>query len=380
LRVTAAGASLAFRIAVLSPKNTPATRDIVVIGASAGGLAVLCELVRGLPRRFPAAVFVAVHTSADNPGVLPQILARFGPLPVAFARDGERIEHGRIYVAPPDHHLLIERDRVRVTHGPKENGFRPAVDPLFRTAARSYGPRAVGLVLSGALNDGTHGLSQIVEAGGVALAQDPQEALIPSMPLSAIQNVEVRRVLRSAEIAAALADVVRESVEDPDCDAPKAPEAALDGASLQDAPPPGAPSGYTCPECGGAMWEINERGRLLRYRCHVGHGFTAETLIARQGTDLEAAMWTALRALEEHIALCRRLAERAGERGLTGLAARYHRDADEGALRADVIRDALERALLGASNPLDGDAIEQMHPADVTPLAPPAPLSTPKSQ
>lgn len=363
----------------MSPKFPPTTRDIIVIGASAGGLTVLCELMRGLPMRLPAAVFIVVHTSADNPGVLPQILARFGPLPVAFAHDGETIERGRIYVAPPDHHLLIERDRVRVTHGPKENGFRPAVDPLFRTAARSHGPRTIGLVLSGALNDGTHGLALIAEAGGVALAQDPQEALIPSMPLSAIQNVEVRRVLHSTEIAGVLADLVHETVDDPD-DPPTDPDVALVGASLQQQAPPGAPSGYTCPECGGAMWEIRELDRLLRFRCHVGHGFTAESLNAKQELALEAAMWTALRALEEHSALCRRMAERAEERKLNCLASRYRRDADEGAVRADMIRGALEQAKPGTAHPSDADALEQMHPADAPPIQPsPAPVTTTKS-
>lgn len=363
----------------LSPKIHTAPRDIVVIGASAGGLAVLCELMRGLPRRFPAALFIAVHTSADNPGVLPQILARFGPMAVAFARDGEAIARERIYVAPPNCHLLVERDRVRVTHGPKENGFRPAIDPLFRTAARSYGPRTIGVVLSGALNDGTHGLAMIAEAGGVALAQDPQEALIPSMPLSAIKNVEVRRVLRSTEIAAVLADLVRELVEDHDGDPSDDP--AVDGTSLQEQIPPGEPSGYTCPECGGALWEQGKRGPLLRFRCHVGHGFTAETLFAKQESSLEVALWTALRALEEHIALCRRMADRAEERKLDGLVSRYRRDADEGAIRADVIRGALEHINLDSTHPLDADAIAQLHPADAVPLDPPqSSLSTTKSQ
>lgn len=351
-----------------------------MIGASAGGLAVLCELMRGLPMRFPAALFVAVHTSADNPGVLPQILARFGPLPVAFARDGEAITRGRIYVAPPDYHLLVERGWVRVTRGPKENGFRPAVDSLFRTAARSYGPRTIGLVLSGALNDGTHGLSLIAEVGGVALAQDPQEALIPSMPLSAIQNVEVRRVLHSAEIAGVLAEIVREQVEVPEGAVDREPDVGAGATSSQRETPPGVPSGYTCPECGGAMWEVDPSGKLLRFRCHVGHGFTAEALIARQENDLDAAIWTALRTLEEHVALCRRVAGRADERGLPGLAARYRRDADEGAMRAEVIRAALERTPLGASHPSDTAAIEQVHPADVTPLdSPPAPLTITKT-
>jgi two-component system chemotaxis response regulator CheB len=221
------------------------------------------------------------------------------------------------------------------------------------------------------------------------------------MPLSAIQNVEVRRVLHSTEIAGVLADLVHETVDDPDDppnhlneppnhlndppnhpnDPPNDPDVALVGASLQQQAPPGAPSGYTCPECGGAMWEIRELDRLLRFRCHVGHGFTAESLSARQEFALEAAMWTALRALEEHSALCRRMAERAEERKLGGLASRYRRDADEGAARADVIRSALERAKPGAADPSDADAIEQMHPADAPPLAPsPAPLTTTKSK
>lgn len=345
LRVASPGASLIPPDPLLSPKVHTAPRDIIVIGASAGGLAVLCELVSGLPAGFPAALFVIIHTSADNPGVLPQILSRAGPLPAAFARDGEPIERGRIYVAAPDHHLLVERGYLRVTRGPKENGFRPAIDPMFRTAARSYGPRTIGLVLSGALNDGTHGLSQIVDAGGIALAQDPQEALISSMPLSAIQNVEVRRVLRTAEMASALADLVREQVESPRHDEPQAPDIAEVGSSLQQHRPPGEVSGYTCPDCGGALWELSEHGQLLRFRCHVGHAFTAETLVARLESNLEAAMWSALRALEEHVALSMRLADRAEDRGFGDLARRYRSDAREGSHRAAVIRDVLDQPI-----------------------------------
>ena len=358
----------------MSPKVHTAPRDIIVIGASAGGLAVLCELISALPPCFPAALFVVVHTSPDNPGVLPQILARAGVLPVAFARDGERIERGRIYVASPDHHLLIERGRVRVNRGPKENGFRPAIDPLFRTAARSYGPRTIGLVLSGALNDGTHGLGQIAEAGGIALAQDPQEALIPSMPLSAIQNVEVRRVLRAAEMAGALADFVREQVDDPTDANPPAPDCAEVGNSLQVHTPGGEPSSYRCPDCGGALWELAEHGQLLRFHCHVGHAFTAEVLAARQESNLEVALWSALRALEEHVALSRRLAERAEHKGLAGLARRYRRDAEGGVQRTAVIRDVLDPQIIHASEPADADALDQPYAAEAPPIeAPPAP-------
>jgi len=365
----------------LPPKVHTAPRDIIVIGASAGGLAVLCALMGGLPVGFPASIFVVVHTSADNPGVLPQILARAGPLPAAFARDGERIERGRIYVAGPDHHLLVERGYLRVSRGPKENGFRPAIDPLFRTAARNYGPRTIGLVLSGALNDGTHGLSQIVEAGGVALAQDPQEALMPSMPLSAIQNVEVRRVLRSAEMAGVLADLVREQVEDPHGDDPPVLDIAEVGDSLRHHAPTGEASGYTCPDCGGALWQLADHGPLLRFRCHVGHAFTAETLIARQESHLESAMWSTLRALEEHVVLCGRMAERAAAKGSAELARRYRRGAEEGAQRAAVIREVLDQPLIRASQPADADALQQTHSAEAAPSQPTsAPIRTAKQR
>ncbi|MBA3548647.1 MAG: chemotaxis protein CheB [Nannocystis sp.] len=364
----------------MSPKAYTAPRDLIVIGASAGGLAVLCELVSGLPRGFPAALFVVIHTSADNPGVLPQILARAGSLPVAFARDGERIERGRIYVASPDHHLLVERGFVRVTRGPKENGFRPAVDPLFRTAARSYGPRVIGLVLSGALNDGTHGLAQIAESGGIALAQDPEEALIPSMPLSAIQNVEVRRVLRTAEMAGVLADFVREQVEDPHAADPQVPDTAEVGNSLQVHTPSGKTSGYTCPDCGGALWELAEHGQLLRFHCHVGHAFTAEVLAAKQESNLEVAMWSALRALEEHIALSRRMADRAEDKGYSPLASRYRRDADEDTRRAALIRNVLDQRIISAPQPADADALEQLYPAEATSIAAPPAIRTAKPQ
>ncbi len=249
-----------------SPAKTP-HRDIIVIGASAGGLAALVELVRDLPEDLPAALFIVIHTSPDNPGVLPQILGRAGKLPVAFARDGEPIVPGRVYVAPPDHHLLLKARTVRVTRGPKENGFRPAVDPLFRTAALAHGPHVIGVVLSGGLNDGTHGLAIITQRGGVALAQDPQEALIPSMPLSAIQNVEVRRVLRAAEMPAVLAEIVREPVTQEPRAMPEHVDIAEAGDSLAVHTPPGEQAPYTCPECGGALWESNEVGTLLRFRC-----------------------------------------------------------------------------------------------------------------
>lgn len=187
--------------------------DIVVIGASAGGLEGLVQLVDGLPADLPAAIFVVVHLSAKYPSWLPHILQKCGNLPAVHAVDGAPIEFGRIYVAPPDRHLLVKPEYMRVILGPKENRFRPAIDPLFRTAAVAYGKRVVGIVLSGALNDGTAGLFEIKEQGGVAIVQEPLEALFPSMPQSAIQHVAVDHILPVADIARVLVDLAYEPVQ-----------------------------------------------------------------------------------------------------------------------------------------------------------------------
>jgi two-component system chemotaxis response regulator CheB len=185
-------------------------RDIIVIGASAGGVQALTELVRGLPENLAASVFVVVHTSPSSPGILPQIIDRSGPLRARHAENGAPIEHGRIYVAPPDHHLLLKPDRMVLAKGPRENGFRPAADPLFRTAARVFGPRVVGVVLSGGLDDGTEGVALVKEFGGVAVVQDPDEAIFTGMPTSAIANVEIDHVLPAARIGKLIARLAAE--------------------------------------------------------------------------------------------------------------------------------------------------------------------------
>lgn len=286
-------------------------RDTIVIGASSGGLQALIELLRPLPVQIDAAIFVVIHTAPDGIGLLPRILARGTARNAAFARDRERIERGRIYLAPPDHHLLVKRDVVRVVRGPRENRFRPAIDPLFRTAARAYGPRVIGIVLSGGLDDGTHGLELIKRHGGIAVAQDPQDAVIPSMPLSAIQNVEVDFILKPADIGARLPALICESVADESVIVPEGVDVA-EGIpdNLRTGHIPGPPSPYTCPDCGGAMWEL-EDGKLLRFRCHTGHGFTADSLSAGQGEAVDHTLWSALRALEEQAALRRRMAAHA---------------------------------------------------------------------
>src|SRR5215216_964210 len=239
-----------------------AGRDIVVIGGSAGSIEAVAELVRGLPPDFPGSVFVVVHFPGSVTSTLPRILSRAGPLQARHAISGQAIEPGRIYVAPPDCHLHLSDGQTRLTRGPKENGHRPAVDPLFRTAALSYGPRVVGIILSGNLNDGTAGLLRIKQRGGVAIVQDPETALYQGMPRSAIEHVAVDHVLTIQEISELLAELARRPVEslevsgisaEPRSDVP-ADEIAIVDRQTQ----PGMPSTMSCPECHGVLWEVKE--------------------------------------------------------------------------------------------------------------------------
>jgi two-component system, chemotaxis family, protein-glutamate methylesterase/glutaminase len=307
-----------------------ARREVVVIGGSAGALEALQAIVRGLPADLPAAVCVALHTAPDSPGALPGILRRTSPLPVNEARPDEPLQTGRVYIARPDHHLVVNRGLLRTTRGPRENGFRPAVDPLFRTAARAYGPQCIGVVLSGALDDGVYGLKLIKKRGGLAVVQDPEEALVSGMPRNAIDHVQVDHVMRAMGIPALLERLVHEEVTMPAADPNGQPrdvaELEYGAAAIERIERP--PSPFTCPDCGGVLWDNDEEG-LLRFRCHEGHGFTADGLMGEQSDKLEAALWSALRALDECMLLHRRMAERA------------RRHAEDTRQRADVLRQVL---------------------------------------
>jgi two-component system, chemotaxis family, protein-glutamate methylesterase/glutaminase len=330
--------------------------DIIVIGASAGGVEALIAVVGALPCDLPAALFVVLHVPPDGTSVLPRILTSAGRLPAAHPRDGDPIEHGRIYVAPPDHHLLVEPGCVRVVRGPRENRYRPAADPLFRSAARAYGSRVIGVVLSGMLDDGSAGMIAIASRGGTGVVQTPGDALFPGMPRSAIKNDSPAHVLPVAEIGALLTRLAREPAhidqEVPRSMEKEANSAALDMETLDDPDKPGTPSVFGCPECGGVLWEMREDA-MLRYRCRVGHAFTADSLIAEQSLHLEAALWAALRGLEEKAALVHRLAERAREGGHTALAARYKEQERDALGHAAVIRDLIMR---GNTAPADTTA------------------------
>ncbi len=299
--------------------------DIIVVGASAGGVEVLCQLVRDLPPDLPAAIFVVLHISPQATSVLPQILNRSrqkrykdSSFLAAHAQDGEEIVQGRIYVAPPDHHLLIKEGYVRVTRGPKENSHRPAVDPLFRTAARIYGRRVVGVVLSGTLDDGTAGLVAIKLQGGVAVVQDPEDAMYSGMPTSAIENVAVDHILPVSDIAPVLMAMAKQPIEEGEESVSQDMEIESDMAELeleamQRSDRPGTPSPFACPECAGVLWELNEGG-VLRFRCRTGHAYSVGTLLAEQAEAVEDALWSALRALEEKAALAKRMGIRARDR------------------------------------------------------------------
>lgn len=322
-------------------------RDIVVVGASAGGIEALQQLVRGLPSKLAGSMFITVHFPERGVSVLPAILSRAGPNPVMHASDGESIVAGRIYVAPPDFHLLLESNVVRLVRGPKQNGNRPAIDPMFRSTALAFGPRVIGVVLTGNLDDGTSGLRAIKRRGGYAIVQDPGDAMFSSMPQSAIEHVKVDRVAAIRGMARAIVDAMAEPVQVPKFSAAQEhvmenelSAANLDAIGAPEGEHPGHSSPYSCPDCGGVLWEIRD-GDFRRYRCRVGHSWTSDALLAKQADTLDDALWTGLRTLEESASLARRIARRHEERGSSRLAQRLDAQAESLNTRAQVIRDAL---------------------------------------
>lgn len=392
---------------------SPVARDIVVIGASAGGVEALKAVLGALPPDYDGTVCVVLHIPPSVPSVLAHILGRSTRLVCVSAYDGAPVRPGVVYVAPPDWHLLLENGRVRLLRGPRENGHRPAVDPLFRSAAEAYGPRVVGVVLTGNLDDGTRGLFAIKHRGGLAVVQEPEDAMYPSMPKSALEHVAVDHVLPAVQIGSLLAaaatgarfDAARApagaAVAGPNGAGADAPDALGQIAALElgDDPPrahlngarPGAPdgapdgtsngdgrapddtpltraadlatgigrvnggqrineslggklSGYTCPDCKGALWEIKEGGKageLVRYRCRVGHSFTEPGLVDTKASAVEDALWAALTALEESAAIAMRVAERATRQGREQNAVTFRLRAEHLEQRGAVLRNLL---------------------------------------
>jgi len=260
---------------------------------------------------------------------------------VHYAEDREPIELGALYIAPPDRHLLVKPGEVRVVRGPKENNFRPAIDPLFRSAAYTYGRRVIGVLLSGLMDDGTHGLLQIKLQRGVTVAQSPDDAQQPDMPLSAIERVGVDHVLPAAAMAPLLSGLVKaeaDSAAGPSREQPDVVEGLVSALKLAEVHEPSSP--FICPDCGGPLWERKE-GELLRYRCHEGHGFTAETLLGMQSAEVEQALWTSMRLLEEQAELQKRMAGRWSTSGNHPLRARFESNAQDREYAAELIRTLL---------------------------------------
>jgi two-component system chemotaxis response regulator CheB len=334
-------------------------KDIIVIGTSMGGIAALKALVSGLPRDLRAAIFIVLHISQESPGVLPAILSRAGPLPASNATDHEPIEPGRIYVAPPNHHLLVERGRVRVTSGPKENRFRPAIDPLFRSAAQAYGPRVIGVILTGLLDDGTAGLWAIKQRGGAAVVQDPRDALAPAMPRSALSHVEVDYCLPLKEIAALLGHLTSAPAA-AEGDYPVPEEMKVEVSIAEEDNPiaagvlkMGEPSIFTCPECHGALLQISE-GDRFRFRCHTGHAFSHDSLLAELNRKIEDALWNAIRALQESALLMEHLAEHLSQQNQAETAARLRQKARAAEQQANLVKQVNFSQERSGEEPLSG--------------------------
>jgi two-component system, chemotaxis family, protein-glutamate methylesterase/glutaminase len=329
-------------------------RDIVVIGASAGGVQALDQLVERLPPELPAAIFVVLHLAAGGRSVLPSILERMGPLPATVPDEQQLPERGRIYVAPPDRHLLLVGHEVRLTGGPRENGHRPAIDPLFRSAARTYGPRVIAVVLSGTLDDGAAGARMVRDRGGTVIVQHPEDALYADMPQNTLDTAGADAVLPAAEIAGKICELLESPLpEGPHEveDAEQQEESELIAAQLA---VNGTPTELACPDCGGALWE-REDGDLVRFGCRVGHVYSPESLVAEHGKALEQALWAALRGLEERADLYRRMARRAQVSGRPGIERRFHNRSESAERHATAVRDAI--AKLTTSGDLAEEAI-----------------------
>jgi len=307
---------------------------MVVIGASSGGVSALLALVKTLPADFPAPIFVVQHVGADSQSILPQLLSAVSALRAKHAENGEAFAAGTIYVARPDHHLLVEHGRVLSTRGPKENRFRPSIDALFRSAAYGYGPRVIGVVLTGYLDDGTSGLWSVQRLGGVAIVQDPHDADAPAMPSNALKFVEADYIVPLAALGSLLVRLTAEQAPA----IPRVPKAEIDGLGMEfqiakagnafamGVIEHGQLTSFTCPECHGALTQLIE-GRLIRYRCHTGHAYTISALLGEVTQSVEGFLYQAMRGLEETHMLLQTMGEQFVQDEQAAVAALFFRKA-----------------------------------------------------
>jgi two-component system chemotaxis response regulator CheB len=321
-------------------------RDIIVIGASAGGVNALIAFVKTLPANFDASIFVVLHVHSSTPSNLPNILTNFGSLKANHAEDGEKIKSRRIYIAPPDHHLLLEDGHILVRKGPKENRFRPSIDVLFRSAAYNYGSRVIGIVLSGMLNDGTSGMWSVKHMGGICIVQDPDEALYESMPVNVLNEVEVDYTVPVVEMGSLLEELINENApkmheitpEQMDLMKMEVVIASNDNAFELGILNKGELTPFTCPECHGTLVSLKE-GTMVRYRCHTGHAFSASTLLSGVTESIEEQMWSTMRTFEEAVMLLENIANNFKKAGNERAAKEFFKKAEESRKRSKVLHN-----------------------------------------
>ncbi|HEV7677903.1 MAG TPA: chemotaxis protein CheB [Candidatus Dormibacteraeota bacterium] len=327
-----------------------AAQRVVVVGGSAGGLEALTTLVSRLPGDLPAAVLAVLHFPPDAGSRLAPILARSTDLAVSVPWDGEPLQAGRIYLPTPDQHLLAGRGRVELSRAPRENGHRPAVDALFRSAARAYGPAAVGVVLCGNLDDGSAGLLVLRRAGGIGVVMDPEGCDFADMPRNAIAVADPEHVVPVGAMGPLIAELVAEPPATgrtlsmlPSTAGDEESQVGTQGAAIAWGDDrPGRPSGFSCPECHGVLWEVDQPG-LPGFACRIGHRMSAQSLFDLRGEEVEGALWAAVRSLEEQASLADRLSDRAGDLGHAITRDRYRRRGDDARLQAEVLRRAALR-------------------------------------
>jgi len=332
------------------------TKDIIVIGASAGGIEALRRLCAQFPADLPAAVLVVQHLSPAGRSMLPQLLDRVGPLPATSPVDGEALQFGRIYVAAPDHHLLLRPGHMLVRRGPYENRTRPAINALFRSAAIAYGARVIGVVLTGLLDDGTDGLIAIKAAGGTSIVQDPADAEWPSMPRNALERDHVDHAVKLDDMGALLSRLSREeagaSIPAPEESMVEDRIAAQDFGSMDEAlVTPGRASKLGCPDCGGVLNQIDAH-KEIRFRCQVGHAFTPMGLAETQSDELERALGVAVRTHRDRMRLFAQMKDSAAGRGLPHTTARWATASAE----AEQFVAVLEHAMATLRKPVNDGA------------------------
>jgi two-component system chemotaxis response regulator CheB len=339
-------------------EREPTHHDVIVIGASAGGVDTLQKLAARLPADLPASVLVVMHVPALHKTLLPEILNRSGPLPASEARDGERIRRGRIYVARSDHHLLVERGRLRLSRGPKENRHRPSIDVLFRSASRAYGPRVIAVVLSGRLDDGAAGALAVKKRGGLFVVQSPEDAVYDEMPKAALESVGSADYVVPREELGALLTLLSRTPAPPDEEFPVPLDMAVEDeiargreSDAQVSALLGQPSHLSCPDCGGVLSDLTSN-ELLRFRCQVGHAYSAVHLFHAQESKLQEQLWGLVRSLREHALLARQIRRSAARHDWVAPAGRFAgvaRRADE--LASQLLRQLAAMAGVGPQGP-----------------------------